>query len=246
MAAMQSLMDSMSPQMRNELESMLGAAIDPEFMDEIAELAGMMYDMFPFDDMAGEYPFMGEESMTLDSAMELMGELRDMDQLEQQVQQVMRSGNIEDLDLDNVEEIMGEDARRQLEQLQRLIQQLEEAGYLKRQGDRLELTPRGIRKLAQQALREVFSELKKDRMGRHEIYSRGDGGEWTGETKPYEFGDPFDIDLHRTLFNSTLRNGPGTPLRISPEDFEIQHTEHMTQTATALLIDQSRSMGMFG
>ena len=56
MAAMQSLMDSMSPQMRNELESMLGAAIDPEFMDEIAELAGMMYDMFPFDDMAGEYP----------------------------------------------------------------------------------------------------------------------------------------------------------------------------------------------
>ena len=63
---------------------------------------------------------MGEESMTLDAAMELMGELRDMDQLEQQVQQVMRSGNIEDLDLDNVEEIMGEDARRQLEQLQKL------------------------------------------------------------------------------------------------------------------------------
>ena len=191
MAAMQSLMDSMSPQMRNELESMLGAAMDQEFMDEIGELADMMYDMFPFDDMAGEYPFMGEESMTLDSAMELMGELRDMDQLEQQVQQVMRNGNIEDLDLDNVEQIMGEDARRQLEQLQRLIQQLEEAGYLKRQGDRLELTPRGIRKLAQQALREVFSELKKDRMGRHEIYSRGDGGERTGETKPYEFGDPF-------------------------------------------------------
>ena len=216
MAAMQSLMESMSPQMRSELESMMGAAIDPQFMDELAELAGMMYDMFPFDDMAGEYPFMGEESMTLDSAMELMGELRDMDQLEQQVQQVMRNGNIEDLDLDNVEQIMGEDARRQLEQLQRLIQQLEEAGYLKRKGDRLELTPRGIRKLAQQALREVFSELKKDRMGRHEIYSRGDGGERTGETKPYEFGDPFDIDLHRTLFNSTLRNGPGTPLRISP------------------------------
>ena len=246
MAAMQSLMDSMSPQMRNELESMLGAAIDPEFMDEIAELAGMMYDMFPFDDMAGEYPFMGDESMTLDAAMELMGELRDMDQLEQQVQQVMRNGNVEDIDLDNVEQIMGEDARRQLEQLQRLIQQLEEAGYLKREGDRLELTPRGIRKLAQQALREVFSELKKDRMGRHEIYSRGDGGERTGETKPYEFGDPFDIDLHRTLFNSTLRNGPGAPLRLSPADFEIHHTEHMTQTATALLIDQSRSMGMFG
>ena len=107
MAAMQSLMENMSPQMRSELESMMGAAIDPQFMDELAELAGMMYDMFPFDDMAGEYPFMGDESMTLDSAMELMGELRDMDQLEQQIQQVMRSGDIEGLDLDNVEQIIG-------------------------------------------------------------------------------------------------------------------------------------------
>ena len=246
MAAMQSLMDSMSPDMRSELEGMMGAAVDPEMMQELAELAGMMYDMFPFDDMAGEYPFMGDESITLDSAMELMGELQQMDQLEQQIQQVMRKGNIEDLDLDNVEQVMGEDARRQLEQLQRLIQQLEEAGYLKRKGNRLELTPRGIRKLAQQALREVFSELKKDRMGRHEVYYRGDGGERTGETREYEFGDPFDIDLHRTLFNAVLREGPQTPIRMSPADFEIHHTEHMTQTATALLIDQSRSMGMFG
>ena len=246
MAAMQSLMDSMSPDMRNELEGMLGASIDPELMEELAELAGMMYDMFPFDDMAGEYPFMGEESLTMDAAMDLMGDLQRMDQLEQQIQQVMRSGDIEDIDLDKVEQVMGEDARRQLEQLQNLIKQLEEAGYLRRKGDRMELTPRGIRKLAQQALREVFSELKKDRMGRHEVYYRGDGGERTGETREYEFGDAFDIDLHRTLFNSVLREGPGSPLRISPADFEVHHTEHMTQTATALLIDQSRSMGMFG
>ena len=246
MAAMQSLMDSMSPDMRNELEGMMGASIDREMMEELAELAGMMYDMFPFDDMAGEYPFMGDESLTMDAAMDLMGDLQQMDQLEQQIQQVMRSGDIEDIDLDKVEQVMGEDARRQLEQLQSLIKQLEEAGYLRRKGDRMELTPRGIRKLAQQALREVFSELKKDRMGRHEVYYRGDGGERTGETREYEFGDPFDIDLHRTLFNSVLREGPGSPLRISPADFEVHHTEHMTQTATALLIDQSRSMGMFG
>lgn len=246
MAAMQSLMDSMSPDMRNELEGMMGASIDPELMEELAELAGMMYDMFPFDDMAGEYPFMGDESLTMDAAMDLMGDLQQMDQLEQQIQQVMRSGDVEDIDLDSVEQVMGEDARRQMEQLQNLIKQLEEAGYLRRKGDRLELTPRGIRKLAQQALREVFSELKKDRMGRHEVYYRGDGGERTGETREYEFGDPFDIDLHRTLFNSILREGPGSPLRVSPADFEVHHTEHMTQTATALLIDQSRSMGMFG
>ena len=246
MAAMQSLMDSMSPDMRRELEGMLGAAVDPGLMDDLAELAGIMYDMHPFDDMAGDYPFMGDESIALDSAMELMRELQDMDSLEQRLRQAMRGGSADDLDLDEVERVMGEDARRQLEQIQDLIRQLQEAGYLRRKGDRLELTPRGIRKLAQQALREVFAELKKDRLGRHEVFYRGDGGERTGETKPYEFGDPFDIDLHRTLFNSVLRSGPGSPVRMDPADFEIHHTEHMTQTATALLIDQSRSMGMFG
>ena len=246
MASMQSLMDSMSPQMRNELEGLMQSAMDPGMMDDLAQLTSMMYDMFPFDDMAGEYPFMGEESLTLDQAMELMGKLQDMDQLDKQIQSVMRNGNVEDIDPDQVEEHLGEEARRQLEQIQQLIKRLEEAGYLRREGDRLELTPRGMRKLAQQALREVFSEMKKDRIGRHEVYISGDGGERTGETKQYEFGDPFDLDLHRTLFNSVLRNGPNVPVRLSPEDFEINRTEHLSQTATVLLLDQSRSMGMFG
>ena len=246
MAAAQSLMNSMDPQMRQELESLMESAIDPEMMDALGELAAQMYADFPFDDLAREYPFMGDESLTLDQAMELMGQLQEMDQLEQQIQQVMRNGSIEDIDLDKVEQHLGEEARRQLEQLQRVIQQLEEAGYLKGKGDRLELTPRGVRKLAQQALREVFSQLKKDRGGRHEVYHRGDGGEPTGETKQYEFGDPFDIDLHRTLFNAALRGGPKVPVRLSPQDLEINRTEHLSQTATVLLLDQSRSMGMFG
>ena len=246
MAAMQSLMNSMTPEMRWELETLMESAIDDEMMEVLAELGGQMHEMFPFDDLAREYPFMGDESLTLDQAMELMGQLQDMDELERQVQQVMRSGHIEDIDPGNVEQVLGEEARRRLEELQRIVQQLEEAGYLKRQGDRLELTPRGIRKLGQHALKEVFSELKKDRVGSHEVYLRGDGGEPTGETKQYEFGDPFDIDLHRTMFNTVLREGPSVPLRMSPEDLEINRTEHLTQAATVLLLDQSRSMGMFG
>ena len=246
MAAMQSLMDSMTPEMRGELESLMDAAIDLELGEELAELAGRLHEMYPLDDAAREYPFMGDESLTLNQAMELMGQLQDMDDLERQIQQVTRGGSIEDIDLDRAEQYLGEEARRQLERLQRLIQQLAEAGYLKRDGDRLELTPKGIRKLAQQALKEVFSQLKKDRAGRHEVHTLGAGGEATGETKPYEFGDPFDVDLHRTLFNSVLREGPGIPIRMSPDDLEINRTELLSQTATVLLLDQSRSMGMFG
>ncbi|MXX53650.1 MAG: VWA domain-containing protein [Dehalococcoidia bacterium] len=246
MASMQSLMDSMSSQMRDELEDMLQSSMPSEMMQDMAELASTMYEMFPFDDMASEYPFMGDESVTLDQAMQLMDQLQDMDRLDDQLESVMRQGGVENIDPNKVEELMGEDARRELEQLQQLIQQLEEAGYLRRKGDRLELTARGMRKLAQSALREVFSEMKKERMGRHEVFTRGDGGEYTGETRQYQFGDPFDIDMHRTLFNSVLRNGPNVPLRLTPEDLEVHHTEHLTQTATVLLLDQSKSMGMFG
>ena len=246
MAAMQSMMDSMSADMRDELEALLASAIDPELMEELAELAGEMYDLFPFDDMARDYPFMGEESLTLDQAMELMKNLHDMDDLERQLEQVMRSGNLQDLNPDRVEELIDEEARRQLEQMQDVLRRLQEAGYLKQEGNRLELTPKAVRKLAQQALKEVFSELKKDRAGRHEVYFRGEDGEHTGETKQYEFGDPFDVDLHRTLFNSVLREGPNIPIRLRPEDLEIHRTEHLSQVATVLMLDQSRSMGMFG
>ena len=246
MTAMQSLMASMTSEMRQELESLAESAIAQEMMYEMADLASRMYDMFPIDDLAREFPFMGDESLTLDQALELMGKLQDMDELDHQIQQVMRKGNVEDIDPDKVEEHLGEEERRQLEQLQRIIEQLEAAGYLKRKDNRLELTPRGIRKLAQKALKEVFSELKKDRLGRHEVYHRGEGGELTGETKPYEFGDPFDLDLHRTLYNSVLREGPNIPVRLSPTDLEINRTELLSQAATILLLDQSRSMGMFG
>ena len=245
MQAAQSLMDSMSPEMRSELESLMQASMDPGLLDELSELAYQMEQLFP-SDQAREYPFMGDESVTLDQAMDLMGDLQQMDDLDRQVQEVMRSGKVEELDPDKVGELAGEEARRQLERLQQVVQQLEEAGYLRRDGDRLDLTPRGIRKLAERAMTEVFSQLKKDRIGAHEVMQGGDGGEKTGETKRYEFGAPFDIDLPKTLFNSVLRQGPEVPIRMRPEDLEISRTEHMSDAATVLLLDQSRSMGMLG
>ncbi|MCL0028972.1 VWA domain-containing protein [Dehalococcoidia bacterium] len=246
MASIQSLMGSISPQTRNDLDRLMESAMDLGMMQALSELASAVYEMFPFDDMVNDYPFMGNESLTLAMAMELMEQLQDMNHLDKQIQSVMQKGNVQDLNPDQVEKHLGEDARRQLEQIQQLVRQLEEAGYLQRDGGRLELTPRGMRMLAQQALREVFSEVKKDRIGRHEVYIRGSGVETTGNTKQYEFGDPFNLNLHRTLFNSVLRNGSSVPLRLSPEDFEINRTEHLTQSATVLLLDQSKSMGMFG
>jgi uncharacterized protein with von Willebrand factor type A (vWA) domain len=215
-------------------------------MNEMARLAAAMNQLYPPDDMANQYPFMGEESLTYEEAMELMGQLQSMDELERQIQEVTRRGNIQDLDPSKVEELLGEETRRNLEQLQRLTKMLEEAGYVTRKGDRLELTPKGIRKIGQKAMKDVFSVLKRDRLGQHQLYLRGAGGEHSGDTKTYEFGDPFDIDLERTLRNALLRDGSGTPVKLTPPDFEVHRTEHMTQASTVLLLDQSRSMGLYG
>ena len=246
MGLMQSLLNSLSPGMRRELDELLDAIVDDDVRRQLAELASQMQAMFPMDDLGQEYPFMGEESLTFDQAMDMMGNLRDIDELEQKIEEVSRKGNIEDLDLDVVEEILGEEARRDLERLQRVVQKLEEAGYLKQRGNKLELTPRGMRKLAYKALKEVFSRLKKDRMGEHEIHARGMDGEHSGETKTYEFGDPFDVHLQRSVMNSVAGQGASLPVKMRPQDFEINYSESRAQAATVLLIDQSRSMGLFG
>ncbi|MSQ22663.1 MAG: VWA domain-containing protein, partial [Dehalococcoidia bacterium] len=245
-AQMQSLMDSMSPEMRRELEGMMESLMDAETMDELSELASAMEQMFPMDDMRGQYPFRGEESMTMEQAMELMGQLQGLDELERQVQDVSQTGNIDNLDIDKVGELLGEEAKRAAEALKRVTEMLEEAGYIKKKGSKLELTPKGIRKIGQKALREVFDQLKRDRLGSHEIHTRGNAGEDTGETKLYEFGDPFDVDLRRSLTNAVTRGGAQVPIKLASEDFEIHRLEEVSQASTCLLLDQSRSMGMFG
>ncbi|MFQ5860696.1 MAG: VWA domain-containing protein [Dehalococcoidia bacterium] len=244
-AQAQSLLESMSPEMRRELEEMLDSVLDPETQQELAELATLMGQFMPMDDLRRQYPFMGEESLTLDQAMELMGQFQRLDDLEQRLQEVLRTGTVEDLDPRELEELLGEEARRNWEQLSQLRQLLEEAGYIKGQ-ERLELTPKGIRKIGQKALREVFVRLKKDRVGDHQISLRGTGGDLLGDTKPYEFGDPFQVHLERTVMNALFRQGPQVPVRLTPQDLEIYRTEHMTRASTVLLLDQSRSMGLFG
>ena len=241
---MQSLMESMSPEMRQELEQALSSVLHPETQRAMAEFASLMEQLMPMDDLRRQYPFLGDDSLTMEQALELMRQLQEQDQLEQALQQAMRTGNLEDVDPEKLAELLGEEARRAWEQLDQLRKLLQEAGYVT--GDeKMELTARGIRRLGQKALQEVFSHMKKDRVGAHHMDSRGANGDLLGDTKQYEFGDPFLLDLQTTVKNAILRVGPEIPVRLIPQDFEIYRQEHMTRASTAVLLDQSRSMGLF-
>ncbi len=244
LAQMQSLLDSMSPEMRRELEDALNSALDPGMQRPMAEFAALLEQLMPMDDLRRQYPFLGDDSLTMEQAMEMMRQFQDLDQLEQSLQQALRTGNLDDVDPDQLAELLGEEARRAWEELDRLRQLLKDAGYVSGDDD-LELTARGIRRIGQKALREVFIHLRKDRTGNHELDTRGAGGDLLGETRPYEFGDPFQLDLQATVKNAIARSGPRVPVKITPQDFEIYRNEHMTRAATIVLLDQSRSMGLF-
>src|SRR5260221_733912 len=173
-----------------------------------------------------------------------MNQLGDMDQLENLLSSATSPGALADVDLEKAREILGDDGARSLERLAELAKMLEEAGLNEQREGRYELTQRGMRKIGANALDDLFSRLAKDKMGKHEVDPSGVGHERAYETKPYEFGDQFNLHIERTVRNAVQRAGGGTPVRLSPDDFEVERTETLTRTSTVLMLDLSLSMPM--
>ena len=244
MAQLQSLMASLSPEQRGQLREMMSALFlqDERLEAEMRQLAMSLGELLPLDEMSRRYDFQGDEELGLREAMRLMEELQQLDQLERELRAIQDPGDLERIDPEQVGRLLGEESKRDLDELRELTRKLEEAGYLERRGDRLALTARAIRKIGDKALGDIFAVLKRDRFGRHAVSRRGAGGDRTDEAKPYEFGDPFLLDLRETLMNAIERGGPGTPVRLAATDFEVYRTELSTRAATVVMLDMSRSM----
>ena len=242
---MQSLLESLSPESRQELEGLLDSLMDEGTQAELSQLAELLDFIHPLDDLLQQRQFTGEDPLSLTEAMRLMEQLQGMEELEKQVQLVERSGRLDQIDEEKLAQQAGEEARRILQQLKKLQKELEEAGFLHQREGKTELTPKAIRRIGQKALREIFEQLKKDRMGKHLLPQRGSGGEANEDTKKYEFGDEFRLDLHKTLLNALERSGPQVPISLDPQDFEVHRPEHVSRVATVVLLDQSRSMGYY-
>ncbi len=245
MAAAQSLMNSLSPDQRQALAEMFsGRFNDPELEAEMAKLAKELDFLNPDGQ---QYRFSGDESIDLEAAMQLMQEMHEMDDLLGQMQQAERRGDLDGIDKDLLRDVMGDDQADQLDELEKLMKMLEEAGYVRSNDDKgWELTPRGSRMIGQKALGEIYQRLKNQSLGNHAIPEEGRFGERVEDTKAYEFGDPFHLHMPRTIRNAINRNGPGAPVKLQPDDFEIYRSEQITTTATAMLVDLSWSMALRG
>ena len=246
-AQMQSLLDSLPSEMQQQLQDMLSDQMAQAGMQqELMELASNLEAAYPMRDLLNQYPFRGEEELDLQAAMNVMGQMQDLDELERQLERTQYGGALGDIDADKLEELLGEEARQTLDQLRELLEILEKAGYIRKDGNAWELTPRGTRKIGQKALAEIYENLKRQSFGKHKLPEFGRYGERANESKPYEFGDPFHLQLNETLMNAMYRDGPAVPVSLHPDDFQVYRSETMTQTATVVMLDLSWSMALRG
>ena len=245
MAAMQQMLNSMTPEQRQQLKELSDQLMeDMDLRWQMDQLSQNLQQMFPQMGWQQGRDFQGDQPMGMAEAAGMMQELSDLDQLEGLLKGASNPGALAEADIERARQLLGEESARSLEQLAKMTRQLEAAGLIENKGGRVELTPKGLRKIGANALNEVFRKLATNELGRHQIQETGHGHERSFETKQYEFGDPFHLDIQRTIRNAISRTGGGSPVRLTPDDFEVERTEQTVKASTVLMIDLSLSMPM--
>jgi uncharacterized protein with von Willebrand factor type A (vWA) domain len=244
-AATARLLASMSPQQRAELADLMAAALeDMDLAREMGQLNDLLRARRPDLNWSGRERMNGDTPLGLGDATTALEELADLETLEAALRQDYPGASLDDIDEEAVRRALGRSAVDDLDTLRRIERELEQQGYLKRSGGRLELTPRAVRRLGQTALRRVFADLSGGRRGDHDQHDAGAAGELTGASRAWEFGDEQPLDVVRTVVNAvrSRRADTGGRVRLAVDDFEVAETETRQAAAVCLLIDMSYSM----
>ncbi|HLJ94608.1 MAG TPA: hypothetical protein VKU02_15585 [Gemmataceae bacterium] len=217
------------------------------FARQLLKLVDHLGDQYQIDELAAKYQFTGRTALTIPQALEIKEELEMIDRLLQQLEEAAKTAQIGIIDLEELAEFA---EPGDIERLSALQQQIED--YLREMAERqgleetkrgFQLTPKAYRLFQSRLLTEIFSALQASRSGRHQGPVAGEGAIETQRTKSYEFGDSVThMDIPASLLNAMLRNGPGLPIRLKPDDIEIHRTRNNPKCATAVLLDMSGSM----
>jgi uncharacterized protein with von Willebrand factor type A (vWA) domain len=131
------------------------------------------------------------------------------------------------------------------------IEDLKKKGYirdeLKEDGSSgIGITAKTERAIRQQALDQIFGNLKKAGSGNHKMKQAGNGDEHTGEFREFNFGDGLErISLTESLRNAQINNGVDS-FKLTENDLVVEETQFKAQMSTVLMIDISHSMILYG
>jgi uncharacterized protein with von Willebrand factor type A (vWA) domain len=243
-AAGERLLRSLSATQREELEELMRQALgNGALAEQMSRLGANLRSLRPGLDWGSGQQSAGRgRGLGYGEAASVLEEVGELDDLMDQLRQEHAGSTLDDIDVESVGRNLGRDAADDVLRLRELERELRRQGWVSRGADGLTLSPKALRHIGASALRQVFADLDRGRPGRHDLHDAGAAGETTGASRAWEFGDEQPLDVVRTVARAVLRAGPGTPVRLAVEDFEVAETERRASAAVALLVDLSMSM----
>jgi len=208
--------------------------------DELLKEYENIRDLENFRDR-NQHLFHGPKSLGYQQALDLMHEMERMRQLEQD----LMSGNFESISLDDLRQMLGDQALQDFQNLRQVMLLLDRSGFIVSKGDHMQLSPKGVRRIGQLALRDIYQNLLRDRSGGPVTDHRGITEMRPDEVRQYQYGDPMNLNLVGTLKHALTRK-PGVPLKLEAGDFEIYENDYGSSSSTVLCLDMSWSMSWEG
>lgn len=242
-----------------DLEALWYRAGDEQspFARAMLQLIERLGEKYQVEQLASEYTFTGQTSLTVPEAIAVKQELEKIDELLKQLREARKTAQIALIDMEALAEFAEPGDMKQLSSLQQQIQDYlrEQAAQqgLEHTAEGYKLGPQAMRIFQGRLLNEIFSDLQAARSGRHTGPIVGEGAVEIQRTKSYEFGDSVThMDVPQTVINAMVRNAGQAPslnagqrtshLAMTPDDIEIHHTRNNPRCATVVIMDMSGSM----
>jgi uncharacterized protein with von Willebrand factor type A (vWA) domain len=247
-AAAEAMFNSLSAEQQGELRSLFDQMMQNMEMNfSMNRLVSNLRMATPDVDWNRAHRMRGTDGSPFNEATSVAEQLGELKGLEEFLSHAGAAQGLPEVDIDALRRNLGDDAAQHVARLQKALKALSDQGFVDRQGKQLRLTPKGVRQIGQSALKALFAQLRDSpTIGAHRESTVSRGGDREESTKPWEPGEPFSLHLAKTLRNAVLRQGPGTPVKLHPDDFEVEEFESTRRSATVFAIDLSLSMAMRG
>jgi len=209
--------------------------MNPDSRNIFDHWQGRQQDIQDLYEFYGEYAdrFTGDQSLDFDEALELMRQLQAMQELQRQ----LMNGDFPRISREQLREMLGDRAGQSFDILLQLPATITEEGLVEVNRYGFDMTPRGMRALGELAFGKLYQQFKRDKQGGFQGNAPQTGEMLPDSSRPYEFGDRFDVDIPATILKA-VTNGRYLNGRLE--------REQMITSTTVVLLDLSWSMAREG
>jgi uncharacterized protein with von Willebrand factor type A (vWA) domain len=245
-AAAEAMFNSLSGEQQGELRALFDRMMQNMEMDmSLNRLVSNLRQATPDIDWNRAHRLRGSDPSSFAQSASVAEQLGELRGLEQFLSQGSAAQGLPEVDIESVRRNLGTDAAQHVVRLQKALKALKDQGFIDRRNGELTLSAKGVRVIGAQALKDLFAQLRDTpALGPHRELSVARGGDREETSKPWEPGEPFALHIPQTLRNAVFRQGPGTPVKLHPDDFAVEEFEATRRSATVFAIDLSLSMAM--